>query len=131
MSIGGADLSIQGRIEIDLISHGMEAASQSLKAVQVQAEAAGKSLRSAGESFAAVGQKAKGIGQSLSVGVTAPLVGLAGVAIKAASDLNESMSAVNTVFGKSADAVVKFSETSATALGLSQQETLQAATAYG
>src|SRR3954452_20318585 len=124
MSIGGADLSVQGRIEIDLISHGMEAAAQSLKTVQVQAEAAGKSLRSAGESFAQVGQKAKGIGQSLSVGVTAPLVGLAGIAIKSASDLNESLSAVNSSFGESAKAVVDFSKTSAEALGISQQATL-------
>jgi hypothetical protein len=131
MSIGGADLSIQGRIEIDLISHGMEAAANSLKAVQVQAQAAGKSLRSAGESFAQVGQKAKGIGQSLSVGVTAPLVGLAGIAIKSASDLNESLSAVNSSFGESAKAVVDFSKTSAEALGISQQATLQSAVEFG
>jgi hypothetical protein len=54
-----------------------------------------------------------------------------GGAIAAASDLNESQSKAQVVFGKSAKAVVNFASTAATALGQSKQQALEAAGTFG
>lgn len=51
--------------------------------------------------------------------------------ISSASDLNETMSKVNVVFGKNADSVIAWSKTSASAMGLSQQKAAEAAATYG
>lgn len=52
-------------------------------------------------------------------------------AIEGASDLNESMSKVEVVFGSSADEIKKFAANSATALGQSKQQALEAAGTFG
>jgi hypothetical protein len=54
-----------------------------------------------------------------------------GTSIDAASDLNESMSKVNVVFGESAEEIVKWSETSASSVLMSQQAALEAAGTFG
>jgi hypothetical protein len=51
--------------------------------------------------------------------------------VTAASDLSESMSKARQVFGSSADAVLKFGDTSATALGQSKQQAIEAAATFG
>jgi hypothetical protein len=64
-------------------------------------------------------------------------IGLAAVgaglfkATQKASDLGESMSKVNVVFGKNATSIVDWSKTSARALGISQQQALEAAGTFG
>lgn len=47
------------------------------------------------------------------------MVGAAAVSVKAASDLEESINAVNVVFGEAADSVLEFGRTAATSVGLS------------
>ena len=51
--------------------------------------------------------------------------------VLAASDMNESISKVQVVFGQSADEVLKFGETAATAMGMSNQKAIEAAGTYG
>lgn len=58
-------------------------------------------------------------------------VGFVQGSIKSASDLNETMSKVGVVFGDSAEAVVGWSQTAATALGMSSGQALAAAGDYG
>lgn len=53
------------------------------------------------------------------------------VAIEAASNMAETQSKVNIVFGTSADTVTEFGETSAEALGMSEESALAAAATYG
>lgn len=48
-----------------------------------------------------------------------------------ASDLNESMSKVNVVFGDSADEIIAWSDTAASAMGISQQQALESAGTFG
>ena len=81
-------------------------------------------INSWGKSITKAGKKA-------TLGLTAPLVAGFGFAISAASDLNESQSAVNTVFGDSANVITDFSKTSATAMGISQNAYLDAASGLG
>lgn len=51
--------------------------------------------------------------------------------IDAASDLNESISKVNVVFGDSAHIVQDFAQTAATSMGISRQEALESAGTFG
>jgi len=88
-------------------------------------------LKSAEQKTKAVGDKLTGIGTKMTAGVTAPLVGLGFVAVNAASDMEESLSKVNVVFGDNADEIVKWSETAATSMGQSQQQALEAVGTYG
>lgn len=76
--------------------------------------------RAADQAAGRFGKLESGIGK-LAKPAAAVVLGLAGVGIasvKAASDLEQSQGAVAAVFGKSQGAVVKFSETSATRMGL-------------
>lgn len=52
-------------------------------------------------------------------------------AIGAASDLNETMSKSSVVFGKNADVISKWSDSSAEALGMSKQQAVEAAASFG
>lgn len=70
-------------------------------------------------------------------GVTAIGAGIAGIGtlamatLPAASDLGESISKVGVVFGDSADEVMAFADTAATALGQSRNQALAAVGTYG
>lgn len=70
-------------------------------------------------------------GGALTLGITAPIALGAKQVFDAASNMEESMSKVQVVFGESSNAVVKWSETSAQAMGLSKQAALEAAGTYG
>ena len=52
-------------------------------------------------------------------------------AVRAASALNEQVSAAGVTFGSASEKVVKFSESTASALGISQREALKASNAFG
>lgn len=65
------------------------------------------------------------------LGVTAVLGGMGGLAVNAASDLSESMNAVNVVFGESADIIHDFGKDSATNIGLATSAFNQMATETG
>jgi len=95
------------------------------------------------------GRAADSFGKKLNGGVTRSLASLARVgaaatvalgvgavygmkkAVDAASDLQESISKTNVVFGKNSKAVMAWSKTSVTAMGQSQQQALEAASTYG
>jgi len=72
--------------------------------------------KKAGVAFAAVGAGALVMGKQF---------------VNAASNLEESMSKVNVVFGDSSKKVQDFAKTSAASLGISQQKALEAAGTYG
>lgn len=99
-----------------------------LKGFDDEVENAGKGLISKFGGFA------KSAGKVLAVGLAGAFAGGAVVgklAIDAASDLNESISKVGVVFGDAGDSVVKFSKTTAKALGQSQRQSLEAAGTFG
>jgi hypothetical protein len=89
-------------------------------------QAADKQLKSFGTSAKTV---AGAVG-TLSVAF-ATVKSVVGPAITAASNLEESLSKVNVIFGKGADEVEKFASTAARQLGQSKQSVLDAAGAFG
>lgn len=60
------------------------------------------------------------LGKSLTLGLTVPIVGLAGAGVKLASDLKEVQNVVDTAFGDSAKEVDKWARTAIESYGLSE-----------
>ena len=78
-----------------------------------------------------IGKSLTGVGTKMTAGVTLPIVGMGLVAVNAASDMEESMSKVDVVFGDNAAAIIAWSEDASTAMGMPQQEALEAVGTYG
>lgn len=78
-----------------------------------------------------VGERFDNVGRKMSTFVTIPVVAAFGGMIDAASDLNESLSKSDTVFGGSARAVHDFAESAAKDLGISRQQAEEAAGTFG
>lgn len=78
-----------------------------------------------------IGSKMMGAGKKMTIGITAPLALLGKKSFDAASDMNESLSKVRTVFGAAGKDIEAFSKTTAKSMGLSRQETLDAAGTFG
>jgi hypothetical protein len=99
-------------------------------------------LDAAGQAVDNLGAKSQGmsqktaigfglLGAGLTAGVTAPVVDMAQMVFAAASDMNESMTKSDVVFGTSANAIQSWAETTTQSMGLSQAESLATATTFG
>lgn len=84
-----------------------------------------------GAGFTAMGSKLSAVGAKMSLAVTLPVVALGAKMVEAASDLNESLSKVNVVFGESAAVIDKWAKGAAKNMGLSRQAALEAAGTFG
>jgi hypothetical protein len=71
------------------------------------------------------------VGAGLTKKLTLPLGLLGAASLKAASDLGESLNAINVVFGDATDTIREFGETSAESVGLSQNAFNELATTIG
>lgn len=92
-----------------------------------QAEHAASGLSTKGAALAStIGNVAA---QGLMAGARAAKA-FASESLAAARDINESTSKVNYIFGKQADALYKWAESSATAVGMSKQQALDAASTF-
>lgn len=83
-----------------------------------------KAEKKSGDSF-------RTIGSTMTKLVSLPLAAMGGIGVKAASDLNESMSKVSVVFGDNAKVIERWSKGSAKNMGVSQQAALEAAGTMG
>lgn len=70
--------------------------------------------------MASAGKELTKIGQTLTLGITAPIVGMGVAAVKSASDLAEVQNVVDTVFGDSAESVNKWAKEAIKSYGLSE-----------
>jgi len=88
--------------------------------------------RQADGMLGAIGKSFAGFGVGLAAGMGAGFIkDQIGQAIGAASDLYESQSKVNVVFGKSAEGISLWADTSATALLMTKQQALEATGTFG
>ena len=101
-----------------------------------------KGVTSAERAFQKLGNQAGSLSKTVSTSssiMKTALVGLGAAsvvhglqsAVMAASTLSESVSKANVVFGKNATAVQNWSQTTAKAIGISRQASLEAAATYG
>jgi hypothetical protein len=90
-----------------------------------------KGVNQADKSFAGITKQANILKTALAgIGIAATVKGLQST-VMAASNLSESISKTNVVFGKNAQAIQDWSQTTASALGVSRQAALEAAGTYG
>lgn len=81
-----------------------------------------------------LGSKLGNLGKSVAVGVGAGAVALGAlgkVAVDAGSNLNETLSKSNTVFGEQAFAIESWANAASSAFGQSKQQALEAASSFG
>lgn len=98
------------------------------------AKGAMSALSGVGNAGESMGSKLGGLGKKAALAFTAISVGAAVMGkkfIDAGSNLEESLSKVNVVFGEASQGVKDFAMTSAASLGISQQKALEAAGTYG
>lgn len=77
-----------------------------------------------------VGSSMVGLGQSSTMYLTLPLIAGGVAAVNYASDLEETKSKANTIFGEMSTELMTWSETSATAFGQSQRQALDGASNF-
>ena len=92
---------------------------------------ASSSLNTVKSGLEGLGAGAMKAGGMLTAGVTAPLVGMAAVGLKAASDLNESTSKNIVTFGAASKAAQDFAETSGKSFGISKVKALEYSATLG
>lgn len=115
-----------GRIEIDA-----QGAIDAFNKVNNSAKEAEKGLGHTSSKFANFGEKANNFGKKLTLGATTPILALGTASFKAASDINESLSKSEVVFGSNAEAIKQWSKTATEAFGASQNEALEMVSKYG
>jgi hypothetical protein len=81
-------------------------------------------------SLKSVGQQMTGIGDKMSVGVTLPLMAVGTAAIKASSDLNETASKTQVLFGSMTGQVNAWAEKADVSFGQSKKQALDAASTF-
>lgn len=91
---------------------------------------AGKKADDFGQKWKDVGSKLSTVGRNMTAFVTVPIIGMGAAAVNAASDLNETKNKIDVIFGDMSKEITKWSETSATALGQSQTQALDAASNF-
>lgn len=78
-----------------------------------------------------IGEGMQSVGKKMTAFVTLPVAVGMGFAVKAASDLQETLNKVDVSFGKSSSTVRSWAKTSITSMGLAQQSALDAAALFG
>lgn len=79
-----------------------------------------------------VGESMMSVGKQMTTMVTLPVVAGMGLAVKAASDLNETLSKTSVIFGSGAmNGLTKWATDAATSMGLSKRAALDSAATFG
>jgi hypothetical protein len=94
-------------------------------------EEATPKVKGLGDKLDEIGGKLQKTGALMTAGITAPLIGLGLAATDAASDMAESQSKVNVVFGESVGIITEFADTAAEKLGMSSQAATESAGTFG
>lgn len=125
MALTAGTTYIELRAKLDQFQRDLEGA----------ANQAGTAGEKAGKSFTQkLGEGSKrltSVGRKMTTRLTLPIVAAGGLIVDAASDLNESLSKVDVVFGKNAETIRDWSETAAESMGISRQQALEAAGTFG
>ncbi len=90
-----------------------------------------KAMSGLSDKLGQIGHKMQSVGKTMTVGMTLPIIAGAGFAIKAASDLNETINKVDVAFKDQAEGVKKWAQTSITSMGLAKASALEAASLFG
>lgn len=99
--------------------------------IGVDVDGLNQGLNSVSQKFEELGKKLTGLGAKMSLAITTPLTLISRQMIKLSSDTEESLNKVNVAFGKSAEQVKSFAETSLTNFGIARGSALDMAAGFG
>ncbi|MCI0632525.1 MAG: hypothetical protein L0206_01185, partial [Actinobacteria bacterium] len=121
------------KVEADLDRVGAQAEAQTSRIGRLTGglRNLGSSLSSAGQTLRSAGAGMRDFGVRSSAFLSLPLAAGFKFAFDQASDLNEALSASNTIFGTNAATIERWSQTAAKSFGVSQAEALTASTTFG
>lgn len=102
-----------------------------LDPLNAKLKAVGEKAQVVGQKMQAVGQKMKDVGSSMTQTVTAPIVAGFTIAAKVASDYSESLNKIDVAFGKNAQSVKDFTETTTEQFGISKAAAAEMASGFG
>ena len=88
-------------------------------------------LADAGTKMQNIGEKMTAVGQKLTMSLTLPLVAAGTAAVKLASDLEESTSKVDVVFGSMSESVKQFADDALNSYGLAKGTAMEMASTFG
>lgn len=112
-----------------------EAARRAGAETEKAAQSAGKTVRDsankAESSVTKLGEKMTSVGKTMTTTLTLPIVGMYGAAVGIASDMTETLSKTDVVFGSMSEKVLAWSESSIQAMGLARGTALEMASLYG
>ena len=94
-------------------------------------EASKREANKVESSWKETGEALTSLGKTLSLSISAPLTAAGVASVKLASDLTETLSKTEIVFGNLSDTVIAWSETSVESMGLAQETALNMASTYG
>lgn len=83
------------------------------------------------DKLAGAGQKLTSVGRTMTMGLTLPILAVGAASVKMASDLAESTSLADQVFGTSATTIQNWSKTMASSFGVSRNDALTFASTIG
>lgn len=120
MSIDAGTIYSSIRVRLDQLD-------QDIKGAVGKFDSLGKSIEDAGKKYERLGK----FGKEMTMKVTLPTIAAGAAAVKFASDYNESLGSVQTVFGEFAQKIDAFAKGAAENAGLSMTEVNEAATVLG
>lgn len=99
--------------------------------VKLDSSTAEQSITNLSKKTEDLSKKFTSAGKTLTVGLTLPIVAFGVNAIKAASDLGETMNKIDVAFGDSSDSVKSWAKTSIKQFGMAQQTALDMSALFG
>lgn len=113
----------RGTVTLSVVGD-VEQAKSKFRELGIEVDKFGDKAKSSGEKLANIGKK-------MSATVTLPIVAGLGAATKAASDLEQSVGAVESIFGDAKGPIEEFGETAAETAGLSKRQVNEMASVIG
>lgn len=90
-----------------------------------------KNFSSMSDKLDKAGEKMKDVGSKMSTRLTLPILAGAGLATKAFSDLQETLSKVDVTFGENSGTIKSWADNAISSMGLAKQSALDAAALFG
>lgn len=128
-----SDSSVNISVSVDTsgATAGFASLNSSLNGVGANINATQSRLATLGSKLSDVGNKMKDFGKGMAVAVSVPLIAVGAGMVKLASDLNETLSKTDVVFGKNSDSVKKWGATTLKQFGIAKGTALDMASLFG
>lgn len=117
--------------KLKIIIEAQNRAQKAFDEANSQLDQAQKKYSSVSDRIGAVGDKMKDVGGKMNTRLTLPIVAGAGIAIKAFSDLQETLSKIDVTFGDNSGTVKAWADNAIKSMGLAKQSALDAAALFG